>query len=61
MHSIILSARKKPTDEYGRAARQITRLVNMCWEPTSVINAGISLLALDPVAAEVEIASASDK
>ncbi|CUA77218.1 hypothetical protein RSOLAG22IIIB_12623 [Rhizoctonia solani] len=56
---IVLSAKKGTTDEYGVAARQITRLVDMCWEPRSAINAGIALLVLDDDAARVELATAS--
>lgn len=59
---IVLSSKKKTTDAYGTAARRITRIVDMSWEPTNVINAGISLLALDSdEAVELEIASASPK
>lgn len=62
LNSIVLSSKKKTTDAYGTAARRITRIVDMSWEPTNVINAGISLLALDSdEAVELEIASASPK
>ncbi|KAF8603665.1 hypothetical protein BDV93DRAFT_508303 [Ceratobasidium sp. AG-I] len=59
---IFLSSKKKTTDVYGTAARRITRLIDMNWDPTSVINAGIALLALDSDAAmQAEVASASKK
>jgi hypothetical protein len=62
LNRIFLSAKKKTIDCYGTAARRITRLVDMNWNPTAVINAGIALLALDSDAAvDAEMASASPK
>jgi len=59
---IILSSKKKTTDAYGTAARQITRLIDMNWEPTSVINAGIALIAMNSEEdMELEMTTASPK
>ncbi|KAG9085202.1 hypothetical protein FS749_004616 [Ceratobasidium sp. UAMH 11750] len=44
---IVLSAKRKTTDEYGVAARMVTRTIDMNWEPFEVVNAGIRLMALD--------------
>ena len=60
--SIYLSSKRKTTDALGTAARRITRIIDMNWDPSDVINAGIALLALDSQpAADAEIASASPK
>ncbi|KAG9102722.1 hypothetical protein FRC07_010170 [Ceratobasidium sp. 392] len=42
---IVLSAKKRPTDEYGIAARLITRIHKMTWVPLEVINAGVVLIS----------------
>lgn len=62
LRPILLSPKKKTTDAYGTAARRITRLLDMNWEPTGVINAGISLLAMDSEEAmELEMTTASPR
>lgn len=62
INRIVLSSKKKTTDEYGVAARMVTRVINMNWEPFAVINAGVSLLALDSdEAIELAMADASEK
>ncbi|KAG8699805.1 hypothetical protein FRC08_005095 [Ceratobasidium sp. 394] len=43
---IVLSAKKRTTDEYGVAARMITRIHSMTWEPFRVVNAGVTLVAI---------------
>ncbi|KAG9097440.1 hypothetical protein FRC06_007556 [Ceratobasidium sp. 370] len=59
---IVLSAKRKTTDQYGIVARQITRTINMNWEPFMVINAGVELLALDdPHAIEAHVDAASEE
>ncbi|KAG8705414.1 hypothetical protein FRC08_001681 [Ceratobasidium sp. 394] len=61
---IVLSAKKRTTDQYGIAARLVTRVHFANWEPFAVINAGVTLIALgdrNAEAAEAEYASASEK
>ncbi|KAB5588034.1 hypothetical protein CTheo_8525 [Ceratobasidium theobromae] len=61
---IVVPHKRRAADEYGITARLITRVHAANWEPYAVVNAGISLLALDADdedAAEAEIASASER
>ncbi|KAB5587617.1 hypothetical protein CTheo_8944 [Ceratobasidium theobromae] len=53
---------QRPVDEYGVAACLVTQVHAANWEPYAVVNAGISLLALDDEdAVATEIASASER
>ncbi|KDN33868.1 hypothetical protein RSAG8_13036, partial [Rhizoctonia solani AG-8 WAC10335] len=61
---IVIHPKRKTADEYGIAARLVTRIQMANWEPCFAINAGISLLTLgedDEDAVGVEVASASGK
>ncbi|KAG9092578.1 hypothetical protein FRC06_011866 [Ceratobasidium sp. 370] len=60
-HQIVLTAKKRTTDEYGITARLLTRIHNANWEPFAVVNAGVTLIALGTEAAEAEYASATVK
>ncbi|KAG8702015.1 hypothetical protein FRC09_004998 [Ceratobasidium sp. 395] len=56
-----MSAKRRTTDTYGVAARYITRIIDMNWDPIAVINAGILLISLNSdEEAQAEIASASE-
>ncbi|KAB5587974.1 hypothetical protein CTheo_8584 [Ceratobasidium theobromae] len=56
------ATRKKLADPYGLIAREITRTIDMYWEPREVVLAGVHLLSLDSQDnVNAEIASASDK
>ncbi|CAE6447485.1 unnamed protein product [Rhizoctonia solani] len=59
---IFVNPKRKTADEYGVAARLITRLYGPNWEPCDVVNAGITLLILDDQdEVDAAIASASEK